>query len=87
MASLQIPDHIEEELQLAAESSGRTKDEIAAEILAAHFGDESLPLSAFSEAQLSRLMESVEQIKRGEFVTSEQVDKKFEAWFAKRAAR
>jgi predicted transcriptional regulator len=87
MASLQIPEHIEEELQIAAKSSGRTKDDIAAEILGAHFGDESLPLSAFSEAQLSRLMESIEQIKRGEVVTSEQIDRKFESWFAKRAAR
>jgi len=87
MASLQIPDHLEEELKIAAESSGRTKDEIAAEILGAHFGDESLPLSAFTEDQLARLMESIEQLKRGEFVTSEEVDRKFEAWFAKRAAR
>jgi predicted transcriptional regulator len=87
MASLQIPEHLEDELEIAAEASGRTKEEVAAEILEAHFLDVSLPLSAFTDEQLTRLKHSMEQIKRGEFITAEQVDRKFEAWFAKRAAR
>ncbi len=61
MASLQIPKHLEDELQIAAECSGRSKEELAAEILSAHFQDESLPLSAFTEDQLQRLQESIEQ--------------------------
>jgi predicted DNA-binding protein len=87
MASLQIPEHLEDELEIAAESSGRTKEEVAAEILEAHFQDVSLPLSAFTEEQLTRLKHSMEQIQRGEFITAEQIDRKFEAWFAKRTAR
>ena len=47
----------------------------------------SLPLSAFTDEQLTRLKHSMEQIKRGSFITAEQVDRKFEAWFAKRGAR
>jgi predicted transcriptional regulator len=87
MANLQIPEHLEDELQIAAEHTGRTKEEVAAEILEAHFQDASLPLSAFTEQQLARLMHSIEQVKRGEVVTSEEVDAKFRAWFAKRAAQ
>ncbi len=87
MANLQIPEHLEDELQLAAECSGRTKEEIAAEILAAHFEDVSLPLSAFTEEQLTRLMQSIEQVKRGEVLTSEHVQLKFAVWAAKRASR
>jgi predicted DNA-binding protein len=86
MASLQISEYLEEELEIAAESSGRTKEEVAAEILSAHFEDVSLPLSAFTEEQLTRLKHSMEQVKRGEVLTAEHVDRKFEAWFAKRAA-
>jgi predicted transcriptional regulator len=84
MASLQIPEHLEEELQIAAEFSGCTKEEIAAQILAAHLEDQSLPLSAFSEAQLARIKDSIGQVQRGDVVTEEQIDRKFEAWFAKR---
>ena len=35
MASLQIPKHLEDQLLIEAECSGRTKEELAAEILAA----------------------------------------------------
>jgi predicted transcriptional regulator len=81
MASLQIPESLEHELTIAAEWSGRTKEELAAEILAAHFKDESLPLSAFTEEQLSRLKESIEQAKRGELIPEEKIDEFFDEWF------
>lgn len=81
MASLQIPEHLEDELQLAAECSGRTKEDLATEILEAYFKDESLPLSAFTDTQLTRLEESAEQIKRGELIPSAEIDQFFEQWF------
>jgi hypothetical protein len=87
MANLQIPEYLEDELEIAAECSGRTKEEVAAEILSAHFEDVSLPLSAFTEEPLARLMHSIEQVKRGEVLTSEHVQQKFAAWIAKRASR
>ncbi len=87
MASLQIPKHLEDELQIAAECSGRTKEELAAEILAAHFEDESLPLSAFTEEQLARFKESVEQVKRGDLIPEEEIDQFFEEWFKELEAR
>jgi predicted transcriptional regulator len=87
MASLQISEYLEEELEIAAESSGRTKEEVAAEILSAHFEDVSLPLSAFTEEQLARLKRSIEQVKRGQVLTSEHVQQKFADWAAKRTSR
>jgi hypothetical protein len=87
MASLQIPEHLEDELQLAAECSGRSKEELAAEILAAHFEDESLPLSAFTEEQLTRFKESIEQVKRGELIPEDEIDKFFEQLFKELEAR
>jgi len=89
MASIQIPEALERALEEAAHSAGLTKDELAEEILAANLDqeDESLPLSAFTEAQLERLKHSIEQLDRGERITSEQVDLKFKAFFERRTAR
>jgi predicted transcriptional regulator len=87
MLQLNLPEHIEAELESAADLAGRTKEELAAELLASHFEDQSLPLSALTEAQLTRFQESLGQIKRGEVVTEEQVNRKFEAWFAKLDSR
>jgi predicted transcriptional regulator len=83
MLQLNLPEHIEAELESAADLSGRTKEELATELLASHFEDQSLPLSALTEAQLARFKESLDQIRRGEVVTEEEVDRKFDAWFAK----
>jgi predicted DNA-binding protein len=68
MANLRIPEELDTVLQSAAERAGRTKDELAQEILAAHLEDESLPLSAFTDRQLARLKESIEQVRRGDVV-------------------
>jgi predicted transcriptional regulator len=81
MLQLNLPEHIEAELESAADLSGRTKEELATELLASHFEDQSLPLSALTEAQLARFKESLDQIKRGEVVTEEEVDAFFEDWF------
>ena len=87
MASLQIPQHLEDQLLIEAECSGQTKEELAAEILAAHLGDESVPLSALTQEQLTRLQESVEQVKRGDLIAEEEVDKFFAEWFQELEAR
>jgi hypothetical protein len=89
MATIQITKSLELALEEAAHHAGVTKDELAQDILAANFEleDESLPLSAFTEAQLERMKHSVEQLNRGDVVTSEEVDKRFEALFARLAAR
>ena len=87
MAIVQIPDELDTVLQEAAQRHGRTKDELAEEILLAHLADESLPLSAFTEVQLERLIHGVEQVKRGELIPGEVIDAKFEVFFAKLSSR
>jgi len=87
MVSIQIPEELDIVLEDAAIRAGRSKQELAQSILLAHLEDEALPLSAFTKAQLDRLKESAAQLDRGEFVTAEQVDEKFEAFFARLAAR
>jgi plasmid stability protein len=87
MATIQIPDSLEMALEEAAHRAGLSKNELAQEILSAHLEDESLPLSALTEAQLARLDESVAQLGRGERISSEQIDLKFKAFFEKLATR
>ena len=87
MTRLQIPETLTHELELAAEGSGRTKEQLAVEILDAHFADKALSLSELTEAQLPRLKESIDQIKRGEFIPAEQVNAFFEDWFNDLEAR
>jgi predicted DNA-binding protein len=86
-ASIEIPVELDLALEDAAARAGLTKEEFAQEILTSHLEDESLPLSAFTPEQLERLKESAAQLDRGEFVTAEEVDRKFEAFFARLAAR
>jgi len=49
--------------------------------------DESLPLSAFTGEQLTRLKESIEQVKRGELIPESDIDEFFEEWFRELEAR
>ena len=87
MVNLQITEEADAVLEAAARRAGMTKEEFAGEIFLALETDEALPLSAFTERQLARLMESGKQLDRGEFVTAEEVDRKFEAFFARTANR
>ncbi len=87
MASLQISKHLEEQLRIAADCSSKTSEELAAEILTAHLGDVSLPLSAFAPERLARLEESVKQSKRGELIPEEEIDSFFERWFTELEVR
>ena len=84
MANIQIPETLNLVLEDAAHRAGRTKDDLAEEILSAHLEDQSF---SFSDAQLTRLKEGIAQLDRGEKVSSEQVDLKFKAFFKRQAAR
>jgi hypothetical protein len=87
MVSIEITDELAAVLDAAARRAGLSKEELAEDILSTHIEDVALPPSAFTEQQLSRLKESVEQVKRGDVVTSEQVDAFFEDWFKELNAR
>jgi phosphohistidine phosphatase SixA len=87
MVNLQISEEADAVLQSAARRARMTREEFAEIMILTQVEDESLPLSAFTPQQLERFKESIAQLDRGEYVTSEEVDKKFEALFAHLAAR
>jgi hypothetical protein len=87
MVNIEITDELAAVLDAAASRAGLSKEQLAEEILSANVEDISLPLSAFTEEQLNRLTESSQQIKRGEYVTSEEVDRRFDAFFRRSASR
>jgi predicted transcriptional regulator len=80
MASIQIPDELDAELERAAMRLGRTKDELVSEAVLARLEEEFASQTEFSEAQITRMKHSIEQLDRGEVVTSEQVDSFFADW-------
>jgi len=73
MAMIEIPDELDILLEHAAMRAGQTKDEFLHGMIAAQAEEESLPLSAFTEAQLERMKESVGQVSRGAVYPSEHV--------------
>jgi predicted transcriptional regulator len=87
MAAIQIPDELDIEIQHAADSLGRTKDEFVREALSVHLEEQFAAQSEFPEAQIERMRQSLSQLDRGEAVSSEHVDKMFSDWRSQRTAR
>jgi predicted transcriptional regulator len=87
MAAIQIPDELDAELQQAADSLGRTKDDLVREALCVPLEERFAAQSDFTEQQITRMKHSIAQLDRGETVTSEQVDVLFENWRERRAIR
>jgi predicted transcriptional regulator len=87
MASLQIPDHLEEQLEASAMRRGQSKEELIEEIVSLHLEEEFPTQENFSPEEIARFRNSIAQLDRGEVVTSEQVDAKFDAFFKRLAAR
>jgi predicted transcriptional regulator len=87
MVKVQIPEDLDTLLAAAADRHRRTKAELLRDILSIQVEDESLSLDSVSETRIARLKESISQIKRGEVVTSEQVDQFFTEWLQELDAR
>jgi predicted transcriptional regulator len=87
MATIQIPDELDSELQRAVTRLGRTKDEFVSEAVLARLEEHFASQTEFSEEQIARMKRSIAQLDRGEVITSEQVDKMFENWRQKRSPR
>jgi hypothetical protein len=86
MVNLKISDHLDLALEDAAQRTGRTKEELAEDILAAHLEQEQ-EADVFSGVHLGRLRNGIEQLQRGEKFDSDHVARKFENWRKERAAR
>ena len=85
MATLHIPDHLEEQLEASAIRRGKSKEELIEEIVSLHLEEESPAQENFSPAQIDRFQHSIAQLDRSEVVTSEQVDARFDAFFERLA--
>jgi predicted transcriptional regulator len=86
MAAIHIPDELDAELQQAADSLGRTKEDFVREALCAPLEEQFATHSDFSDEQIAHMKHSIAQLDRGEGITSEQVDNMFSNWRARRAA-
>jgi predicted transcriptional regulator len=87
MATIQIPDELDAELQRAVTRLGRTKDEFVSEAVLARLEEHFAAQTEFSDEQIARMKRSIDQLDRGEVITSEHVDKTFENWRRQRASR
>ena len=84
MLTIKISDDLELALEGAAQRAGRSKEEVAQDILAAHFEQEEA--DTCSEVHLERLRSGLDQLHRGERFDSDHVVRKFENWRKERAA-
>jgi predicted transcriptional regulator len=86
MVTIKISDNLDLALEDAAQRTGRSKEELAEDILAAHLEQER-EVDVFSGVHLERLRNGLEQLQRGEKFDSEHVARKFENWRKERATR
>ena len=62
-------------------------DEFLRDAVIARVEEQFAAESDLTEEQIARMKHSIAQLDRGEVVTSEQIDKKFEDWRTQRASR
>ena len=87
MVTIQIPEELDAELQQAADRLGCTKQEFLRDAVIARVEEQSAAECDFTEEQIARMKHSIDQLDRGEVITSEEVDRKFEDWHRQRASR
>ncbi len=80
MATVQIPDELDAELQQAAERLGRSKEDLVREAVLARLEEQFATQTDFPDEQIAHMKRSIAQLDRGEVVTSEQVDTFFADW-------
>jgi predicted transcriptional regulator len=86
MVTLQISEELDAELQQAADRLGCTKQDFLRDAVIARVEERCAAEVEFTEDQIARMRHSIAQLDRGEFITSELVDKKFEDWRMRRAS-
>jgi predicted transcriptional regulator len=84
--AVQIPPEIESQFEEVAQRTGESKDNLVREALLSYLEDRFAAETDFTEEQIARMKHSLAQLDRGEVVTSEQVNKKFEDWRNQRAS-
>ena len=87
MLNLELPEHLEAGLEASAVRRGRTKEELIEDIVSAHLEEEFAAQENFAPEEIARFQHGIAQLDRGERVTSDQVEARFEAFFKRQAAR
>lgn len=88
MAELHISDELDAELERAAGQLGCTKEALAEDAINLRIGEHlAASESEFTEADIAKLRRGLDQLNRGEVVSGEEIEAKFERWFQKWNAR
>lgn len=80
MANLHISDELDAELERAAGRLGRTKDSLAEEAISARLEEHLASDTSFTDEEIAKLRRGLEQLNRGEGISMQEVDAKFERW-------
>ena len=87
MLNLELPEHLDAGLEAAAVRCGRTNEELIEDILSAHLEGEFAAQESLSKADIARFQHSAAQLDRGERISSEAVEARFDEFFKRQAAR
>jgi len=80
MANLHISDELDAELERAAGLLGRSKDSLAEEAISARLEEHLASSDSFTDEEIAKLRRGLEQLNRGEGISMQDVDAKFERW-------
>ena len=87
MPSIEIPEEMDRQLLSVAQEAGKSKDEMAREILGDRLEELDGSKIIHSREEIERMKHSLAQLDRGEFVTGEEVMAKLDRWRAEINAR
>ena len=87
MPSIEIPEEMDRQLLSVAQEAGKSKDEMAREILGDRLEELDGSKIIHSPEEIERMKHSLAQLDRGEFVTGEEVMAKLDRWRAEINAR
>lgn len=87
MASIEIPEELERRLLTVAREAGKSKDEMAHEILDGRLEELDGSKIIHSPEEIARMKHSLAQLDRGEYITGEEVEEMLDSWLAELDAR
>jgi predicted transcriptional regulator len=87
MPSIDISDELERKLKAVAQEAGKSRDDMAQEILGNGLEELDGSNIIHTPEEIERMKHSLAQLDRGEFVTGEEVEQMLDSWLAELDAR
>ncbi len=84
---IKISEEMERQLLAVAQEAGKSKDELALQILGERLDELDGSKIVHSPEEIERMKHSLAQLDRGEYITGEEVEAIFDEWLAKIDAR